>query len=88
MRVDNGLNISAINALRGVRSRRDDVGGEGPDAAVFSQRAKDIKTAFEALQAAPEVRSAEVSVLRAQITEGTFQVDEDALAEKLMRGRS
>ncbi|WP_309694460.1 flagellar biosynthesis anti-sigma factor FlgM [Armatimonas sp.] len=86
MRVDNAMSISAINALRGVKSRRDDAPGEGPDAAVFSQRAKDIQTAFEALQATPEVRSAEVTVLRAQIEEGTFQVDEDALAEKLLRG--
>ena len=87
MRVDSGLTLSAINALKGVKTRRADAPEEGPDAAVFSQRAEDIQTAFEALRTAPEVRIEEVVELRTQIEQGTFVVDEEALAEKLMRSR-
>ncbi|MCX6365919.1 MAG: flagellar biosynthesis anti-sigma factor FlgM [Armatimonadetes bacterium] len=84
MRVDSGLSVSAIAALQRAKNRTIESSGEGPDAAVISQRAEDIQTAFDALKTAPDVRSAEVAELRAQVEQGTFQVDEDALAEKLL----
>lgn len=86
MRVDN-VNVNAINALKGVKARWTNTPEEGPDAAVFSQRAKDIQTAFEALQGVPETRTEEVSVLRAQIEEGVFEIDEDMIAAKLLEPR-
>ncbi|WP_309723399.1 flagellar biosynthesis anti-sigma factor FlgM [Armatimonas sp.] len=84
MRVDSGLSVSAIAALRGAKNRTIESSAEGPDATVISQRAEDIQTAFDALKTAPDVRTDEVAELRTQIEQGTFQVDEDALAEKLL----
>lgn len=84
MRIDNGLSVTAVNAVRGVRTRQVEEPGEGPDAADFSRHAADIGIALEALQATPDVREDQVQELKTQLDQGTFVIDEQALAEKLL----
>ena len=84
MRIDNGLSITATSAVRGVRARQVEEATEGPDAADFSRHATDIGIALEALQATPDVREDQVQELKAQLEDGTFVIDEQALAEKLL----
>lgn len=84
MRIDNGLSISAVSAVRGARTRQVEEAGEGPDAADFSHHAADIRVALDALQTTPDVRQDQVEELKAQFEQGTFVVDEKALVEKLL----
>lgn len=84
MRIDSGLSISAVNAVRAARARQAAEGSEEPSAAVFSRHAADIKVALDALKQTPDVREDEVAELKTQLDQGTFVVDEAALAEKLL----
>lgn len=84
MRIDNHLSVGIVEALRGksVRGARETA---GPSEAVdLSGRIIDIQTAMEGLAAAPDVREETVAALRAQVQSGTFAVDAQALAEKLL----
>ncbi len=54
------------------------------DKVSISQAARELQEAQKAVQSAPEVREDKVAALKKQIQEGTYQVPEEALVEKLM----
>ena len=65
-----------------------DVPGQasGGDEAVLSPRAQDVRLAQRALAEVPEVRQDKVEALRQQIAEGTFEVDAELIADRLIQG--
>lgn len=54
------------------------------DIAFLSPEAKELLRARRAVQEAPDARAALVAQLRKQVQEGTYEVDEEALARKLL----
>ena len=57
--------------------------GQRPDAASLSAEAQELLRARRATQEAPDVRADLVASLRQQIQDGTYRVDEQALAQRL-----
>jgi negative regulator of flagellin synthesis FlgM len=58
----------------------------GPDEAVLSQRAQEVLAARKALAAIPDVRAEKVAELRQKISSGTYEVDAEAVARKILEG--
>ena len=58
------------------------------DRLALSHRAEEIRAARAALAEAPEVRAQRVAQLRAQIEAGTYRVDADTVAERILKPRS
>ncbi len=57
-------------------------GGEQID---LSTKAKGIQKALETVQTSPDTRSEKVAEIKNQIANDTYQVDSEALAEKILR---
>ncbi len=71
------------------------VGGTGAasaagdvDRLALSHRAEEIRAARAALAETPEVRARRVAQLKAQIEAGTYRVDADTVAERILKPRS
>jgi len=58
------------------------------DRLALSHRAEEIRAARAALAEAPEVRAERVAQLKAQIEAGTYRVDADTVAERILKPRS
>lgn len=56
------------------------------DQVVLSQRAAEIQKAKEALASVPEVRQEKVAALKRRIQEGTYEIDAEAIADKIISG--
>ncbi|MHB8994044.1 MAG: flagellar biosynthesis anti-sigma factor FlgM [Armatimonadota bacterium] len=56
----------------------------GADQVLLSQQATEVQGAYQALAQTPEVRSELVAQLKAQVQAGTYQVDAEKIAEKLV----
>ena len=56
------------------------------DQVVLSQRASEVQLAREALASAPQVRARRIAELKRQIQSGTFRVDADKVADKIIGG--
>lgn len=54
------------------------------DALVLSQQAAEVQAAHQALAAAPEARAELVESLKQQVAAGTYQVDAEKVAEKMV----
>lgn len=59
--------------------------GPSGDRVEFSQRSKDLQKIHETLQATPDSRAAKVAEIRKRIEQGRYQVDGEALAEKMIK---
>jgi negative regulator of flagellin synthesis FlgM len=60
--------------------------GDGSaDKVVLSPQAKEIMRAKELLDATPEIRQEKVAALKAQIENGTYKIDSDEIATKMIR---
>ncbi|MDH3256401.1 MAG: flagellar biosynthesis anti-sigma factor FlgM [Nitrospinota bacterium] len=57
-------------------------GGEQID---LSVKAKGIQKALETVQTSPDIRSEKVAEIKTQIANNTYQVDSEALAERILR---
>jgi len=57
--------------------------GQRPDAASLSAEARELLRARRAAQESPDARADLVAALRQQVQDGTYQVDEQALARRL-----
>lgn len=55
------------------------------DQVQISSFGKDIQTAKAALAGAPDIREDLVAPIKAQVQNGTYSVDNESFAEKLMR---
>lgn len=60
----------------------------GPDGVVLSQRAQEVQRARAALAETPEIRQGRVAELRAKIEAGTYRVDPDKVAERILNPRT
>ncbi|MBN1843303.1 MAG: flagellar biosynthesis anti-sigma factor FlgM [Deltaproteobacteria bacterium] len=67
--------------------KRSEVVRESHEDAVcsFSQRSKDVQKAHEAIQSEPDVRMGRVQTVRAKIEKGTYEIDFDKTAEKMLK---
>jgi len=65
---------------------QDRVSGRGSDEMILSQQAKDIMFAQKVLAQTPEVRQEKVAQLQQQIAEGSFRVDAQLIADKIIEG--
>lgn len=57
----------------------------GGEQIALSAKAKGIQKALETVQTSPDVRSEKVAEIKSQIASNTYQVDSEALAEKILR---
>lgn len=57
---------------------------EAADAAAFSENARELARACEAVNGAPEVRAARVKALKRQIENGAYSADPREVARKLL----
>ena len=57
--------------------------GQRPDQTSLSAEAQELLQARRAVQDSPDVRADRVAALRQQIQDGTYKVDEYALAQRL-----
>jgi len=62
-------------------------GSAGADQLELSSRAEEIRTARAALAQTPEVRAEKVAELKAQVEAGTYRVDPDRVAERILNRR-
>ena len=56
------------------------------DQVVLSQRAAEIQMAKEALASVPEVRQEKVAAIKKRIEEGTYEIDGEAIAARIISG--
>lgn len=56
------------------------------DEAVLSPQAKDVLVAQKAISQTPETRDQLVESIKSQIASGTFTVDEEMVAERIIQG--
>ena len=55
------------------------------DTVALSSAAKDIQEAQRQLEAIPDVREDKVAQLKEQIENGTYQIDEEKIADKMLK---
>lgn len=55
------------------------------DKVELSTQSREMQKAFEVLQASPDVRNEKVTTLKKLIQEGRYQVDNEALAGKMIK---
>lgn len=79
-----GGGIEAAGPLRDAAAPR---AAGGADRLALSQRAEEIRAARAALAETPEVRAGRVAELKAQIQSGSYRVDPDAVAERILNPR-
>jgi flagellar biosynthesis anti-sigma factor FlgM len=60
----------------------------GVDQVMLSQRAQEVQRARAALAETPEIRQERVAELRAKIEAGTYRVDPDKVAERILNPRT
>ena len=68
------------------QSERAKDGVAATDRALLTPRAQEVRTALRTLAQLPEVRDDRVAEVRQQIAAGTFKVDPEAIADKLIAG--
>jgi flagellar biosynthesis anti-sigma factor FlgM len=85
MRIDANRAAEPVRSVQGTTVRPLEGASALPnDSVTISAKAADIRLAMEALKQTCEVREAEVEALRAQVEQGTFEPDLEALAAKLV----
>ena len=58
---------------------------QASDRVSLSPRARELLAARRALEAIPDVRAEKVAELKARIDDGTYRIDEEAIAAKMIR---
>lgn len=77
-----------VEAARSVHDTAASRAARGTDQLSLSSRAEEIKAARAALAETPEVRAERVAELKAQVQAGTYRVDPDKVAERILNPRS
>jgi negative regulator of flagellin synthesis FlgM len=73
------------NAAQGGRSNPASGQTSTSEQIVLSTKAKGIQQAQEVVKNSPDVRTEKVNRIKKEIAEGRFNVDSDALAEKILK---
>jgi len=55
------------------------------DKVELSARSKEMQKIYEVLQTTPELRAEKVASLKKQIKEGTYEVESEAIADKMIK---
>lgn len=85
MRIDANRAAQPVRNVQGTSLRPlEGATGIQGDSLTISTKSADIRVAMEALKNVPDTREAEVNALRAQVEQGTFEPDLEALAAKLV----
>lgn len=86
MRIDTNRPTQPVQSVQGTSAIRALEGANAiqGDSLTISSKAADIRLAMEAIKNAPDAREAEVESLRAQVKQGSFEPDLEALAAKLV----
>jgi negative regulator of flagellin synthesis FlgM len=83
------LEKSYGNNMR-LHKKTDDASGRGPDTVLkedrveLSQKAKDLQEAKKLLNEMPDVREEKVALLKKQIEDGSYRVDGEKVAGKML----
>jgi negative regulator of flagellin synthesis FlgM len=77
----------SVEAAKPVQESAVSRGTGGTDQLALSSRAEEIRMARAALAEAPQVRAERVAELKAQIEAGTYTVDADKVAERILNPR-
>jgi len=83
-----GVHSEGISRARPAQQVGASAGVGSTDRLAFSRRAEEIKAARAALAEAPEVRAERVAELKAQVEAGTYRVDPDRVAERILNPRN
>jgi len=75
---------SEAAAASGTQGAQPAAAPEGADRLALSQQAAEVRAAHEALAALPDTRAELVSRLKGEVAAGTYQVNPDAIAEKMV----
>jgi len=75
---------SAASGVQGTPEASATAAPEGADRLALSQQAAEVRAAHEALAALPDTRPELVAQLKAQVEAGTYRVNPEAIAEKLV----
>ncbi len=57
----------------------------GGEQIALSAKAKGIQKALETVQTSPDIRSEKVDAIKTQIASNTYQVDSEAIAERILQ---
>lgn len=85
------VNLDAYTKNVKDKERIDNQGKQGPkqvmeeDKVVLSQEAKKIQEAKKLMDSIPDIREEKVAKIKAQIENGTYQVEEKKLAAKMIK---
>ncbi len=76
-----------LEEARGIDGAGEAARGESADRLALSERAEEMKAARAAMAEAPEVRADRVAELKAQVEAGTYEIDTDKVAERILNPR-
>ncbi len=93
-RKDNSINIDAyIKNLQVKGKKRIEKSSEkapeeiyNEDKVILSPRAKEIHEAKKLLYSIPDIREEKVAVLKKSIKNGTYKIDNEKIADKMLKG--
>ncbi len=89
MRIEAYNQVQQIYAQNNTtRQMKTDVKGSFSDQLQISNAGKDIQIAKKAVNAAPDIRENLVESIRNRISNGSYSVDSESLADKLIAGYS
>lgn len=60
-------------------------GVSGGEQIALSSKARGIQKALETVKSSPDIRAEKVNRIKSQIADGTFHVDSEVLAEKILQ---
>src|SRR3989338_1002813 len=80
----NSEKAGALGSTEKRRSGRSENGGEPAEKVAISNRARDIAKAREAAKSAPDIDEAKVAGFKSAIQNGTYKVDADKVADRMV----
>lgn len=83
-----GVGRAGLDGLRAVDAPSSSPPASELDRLALSHRAEEVRAARAALAETPQVRAERVARLKAQIEAGTYRVDPDKVAERILNPRS
>ncbi len=85
MRVDGYNQISQIYSTKKTVKKQDIKKTDSKDQVLISSSGRDYQIAKRAVASSPDIREDRVNTIKTQIKEGTYSVDNESFAEKLLK---
>jgi len=76
-----------VSSRKGAAKKVDSSAGSsgGSEQIALSSKARGIQKALEVVQSSPDIRAEKVNRIKAEIANGTFHVDSEVLAERILQ---